>query len=292
MSDHRVEPSNDAQRSGFRGGQGSLGAFGLEITGLTEPHLLNALPAGADWPHVHVTRQVQARPPRPSNAVGRGRADIALLDGDRALMDRVRRSATLFTTSPGDDGRMVHPFLSVVGAVFGWWLGRDVLHAGALSIDGRGWAVIGEQGSGKSSLLAQLGATGETVMADDLVVLEDGAVLAGPRCVDLRTPALELIDPGRPTQAVRAGGRHRLLVDPAPLAVPLRGWMFLSWGSRLRVQRLGPGERLRRLSRERSAGSGLLELARLPGWELERPRDSASLTGAAELVLDMAAAVD
>jgi hypothetical protein len=288
MSDHRVEPSRLGERSGFRGDGGRVGVYGLEITGLRRSDLLNQLPARPAWPGVRVERRTHRGHSASEDSFELGRADVALLEGDRAILDRDRRSATLFTSAPADDGRMVHPFLSVVGAVFGWWLGRDLLHGGALSIGGEGWAVIGDQGSGKSSLLAQMAATGHPVITDDLVAIADGAILAGPRCVDLRPAALDLVDLRQPTQVVRTGDRHRISLGPAPPVAPLRGWIFLSWGSRLRARPLQPGERLRRLSAERSAGRKLLDFAALPGWELERPRNG-SLADAAELVVDLAA---
>jgi hypothetical protein len=290
MSHHRVDDSNRVERTGFTGGQVRFGVYGLEISGIRAPGLLNGFPAALGWPAVQVSRCVgEAKPKSGPGVPHRDRVDITLLDGDRAIVDREGRCATLVTAPAADDGRLAHPFLTVVGSLFGWWLGRDLFHGGALSINGEGWALIGQAESGKSSLLAELAAAGHPVLTDDVVVVEDGLVLAGPRCVDLRTPALDLLSLPAPTQPVRGGDRHRLWLEPVPAAVPLRGWIFLTWGSRLRARPLGPGERLRRLLAERCAGGGLLELVRLPGWELERPRGSNSIASTAELVLELAA---
>lgn len=291
MPHHRVEASNRVQTSGFSDPNGRRGAFGLEVNGLPASALLTPLPTSLEWPAVQVMQR-QHIPGRrqPADALGRDWGEVALSDGDRAVVDRVARSATLLTGSTADDGRLAHPFLAVVGSLFGWWLGRDVFHGGALSVGGRGWAVIGGYEAGKSSLLAELAAAGETVLTDDLVVIEEGAVLAGPRCLDLRPPALDIVNVSGPTRLVRAGERHRMLLDPAPPVVPLHGWVFLSWGSRLRARQLSPSERLAKLSAERSAGRGILELVRLPGWELERPQQRSSLAAAAEAVLELAAA--
>jgi hypothetical protein len=278
------------QPSAIAGERVRRGAYGLEIKGLGSPELLNPLPAGLGWPAVRVARKAHASlARRESSAPEEERTEIALLGGDRVIVDRGASSATLLTASDGDDGRMAHPFLAVVGALFGWWLGHDLFHGGAVAIGGKSWAIIGEQGAGKSSLLAQLAATGHTVMADDLVVIDEGCVLAGPRCIDLREPAIGLVETPKPTHFVRAGERHRLVLGSSPPAVPLAGWIFLSWGDRFRARPLAPRERLSRLLAERCAGKRLLELVHLPGWDLERPHRSGSIPAAGELVAHLAA---
>ena len=55
-----------------------------------------------------------------------------------------------------EDGRLVHPVLATVGAVFAWWRGDVVFHGGAVVIGDGAWGLLGERGTGKSSLLAGL----------------------------------------------------------------------------------------------------------------------------------------
>ena len=54
------------------------------------------------------------------------------------------------------------------------------------------------------------------------------------------------------TVSVRGGERLRLTSTPVPPETPLRGWVFLTWGSELRLRRLTPGEWLQRLAGHRT----------------------------------------
>lgn len=58
----------------------------------------------------------------------------------------------------------------------------DLIHASAVSIDGRGVVIMGRAGTGKSSLALTLMALGAGLVADDLVRLRDrdGVLMAGP----------------------------------------------------------------------------------------------------------------
>ncbi len=212
---------------------------------------------------------------------------MPLLNGERALMDRGARSASLVAASADDDGSLLHPFLATVGVVYAWWDGRLAFHGGAIEDRrGRGWGVLGPRGSGKSSTIAALSRAGLRVLSDDLLVVSGGLALAGPRFVDLRPDAVDLLD--GTAIPVRRSERRRLLVGPAPAALPVHGWLFLAWGERVALRRLGPGELLQRLTAHRNTVSdeapSLLELTGREAWELSRPQTWDSLEPAVELL--------
>ncbi|SCF19573.1 hypothetical protein GA0070558_1459 [Micromonospora haikouensis] len=118
------------------------------------------------------------------------------------------------------------------------------------------------------------------MLADDIVVVDGGDVLAGPRCVDLRepVPGLDL-----PTRAVRDATRLRVTLPGIAPRLPLGGWLFLRWGDGPALTPVGPADLLARLAARRSLPelpsdpAALLALAGLPGYDLTRPRDWAAL---------------
>jgi hypothetical protein len=195
------------------------------------------------------------------------------------------------TAAVEDDGRMLHPFLTAVAVIFAWWDARHAFHGGSFYAEDGAWCVLGARASGKSSTLAQISLAGLPVLSDDLLILDYGHVLAGPRCLDLRRDAAEALGVGARTSDVRGGERRRLALAPAPAAAPLRGWLFLTWGDTFSLRRLGPSERLRHLSEYRSTATkllpSLLDLLGVPGWELRRPERWDSLEPAVEQILDL-----
>jgi len=237
--------------------------------------VLLELPAReADWPVVRIEQrriEVGRRPTR----VDDERAEFPLVGGGRAIVDRRRGVATFHTPHPLDDDELAHPYLAVVAWAYARWLGRPALHAGAFLAEGGAWALVGRQEGGKSTLLAGLALAGHPVVADDILILDHGEVLAGPRCIDLRDDAqAELgvaeLDP------VRSGSRGRLVLPSVPAHAALRGVIFLAWSDAIEAIRLSPAERLRRLAERPGLSEPSpvvpLELARLPAWELRRPR--------------------
>jgi hypothetical protein len=266
------------------------GAYGLRLVeGLDE--LLVPLPPGLEWPPVAVS--VALRRPRAGRLrVGTRTAEIPLLHGDRAIASRTARSATLETALDADDGRLLHPFLAVVAVVFAWWDGRLAFHGGGFADPGGGaWALVGARGSGKSSTLAALATRGVPVLADDLLVVEHGTVLASPRCIDLRPDAASAIGVDASCRRVRAGERLRLPLQGSVPIAPLRGWIFLEWSKHLEVRRVGAAERLERINACRNTigtrGPSLLDIAGLEAWELRRPRNRTSLEPAVHRILQL-----
>ena len=239
-------------------------------------------------------RKLAAPPERPER-IGRQTADVALLHGDRAVMDRDARTATLLTPAPTDDGTLVHPFLTAAAVIFAWWDGRHAFHGGAF-VDSatRAWCLLGERASGKSSTLARISLAGLDVLSDDLIVIDGREVLAGARCVDLRPDAAAALGVAARASPVRGGERLRLALQRVPAVLPLHGWLFLTWADAVSLRRLRPSEWLDRLAQHRSTSSAyspsLLNLAGLPAWELRRPQSLASLEPAVERLLDLLAA--
>jgi hypothetical protein len=266
------------------------GAYGLELIGLPQPDLLVPVPSSRSWPNVRVQSRFGDGDEGPGYADPE-RADIALPDGERALLDRAQGSATFLLRSREDDGRLVHPHLTAPGTVFAWWHGREAFHAGALVTPAGAWALLGEREAGKSSMLAGLALAGRPILTDDVLVVDGELALAGPRCVDLRENALGPDALDGMTSPVR-GGRHRLPLGPVEPEVPLRGWVLLSWGDELSMRPLSPTERLELLSEQRNVQGAdpdsLLRLACLPAWELQRPPDWATFEAAVHMVLELA----
>jgi hypothetical protein len=127
-------------------------------------------------------------------------------------------------------------------------------------------------------MLAELAGAGYEVLTDDALVMEDGLVFAGPRCIDLRPDAATAIG-AQGARPSRGGTRRRLHLAPAPATVRLVGIVHLSWGEDLELR---PVESARRIELLREAAwlgpldpidkRTLLDLAALPALELVRPR--------------------
>jgi hypothetical protein len=266
-----------------------VGAYGLRVRGLEWATGLLAT-AGHDWPEVHLGHGGEGERSEPQR-LDRDRAVIDLRDAARRrlVMDRAAGTATFHGRELAPD-QLVHPYLWPVASIFSRWLGREALHGGAVVLDGGAWGVLGPADAGKSTLLAAFAAAGTPVVSDDLVVVEDRRVLAGPRCIDLRA-ALPAELSGR-LGAVRARRRSRWRVHLSAVdaEVPLRGWVFLAWEDRAKLTPLPERKTLTRLLRWRawaeleSGTDHLRELATLPAFTLGRPRRMAQIDEAVRLL--------
>jgi hypothetical protein len=249
---------------------------------------------GADrWPLITVVHEPEAAPVPEASSVGDRTATVVSPAG----VLRADRDAAVLRVATADgatDDDLVHPGLWPVAAVFARWRGAETLHAGAVRLRGESgaWVVMADSGGGKSSFLAMLALDGHEILADDLIVIEDGACHAGPRCLDLRHDAAERLDlAGRPTSWARATSRIRLGLPPCAASRPVSGFVELDWGRDVGVQQRTPSDALAVLARHRRViGLGaelecLLELAGRPLVCLTRPRDWASAqTGARALL--------
>jgi hypothetical protein len=244
--------------------------YGLHVTGIEDSNLPPA--SGESRPRMDVRfTPVGAE----AACVGGHRAVLDLPEGRQVLLKRGESSAT-FTGPPLSHDELIHPYLGEAASVFSRWAGREVFHAGAFVSDGLAWGVVGGRGSGKSSLLAELDRRGVAILADDLVITDGFQAFRGPRVIDLRSRR-----PGTAERVTPARGasRWRLALPPARAAVPLGGWIYLSWRSEVAMPVVPLSIQLERLATWRSWPTlqsdpeTLLALGALPGWDLRRPVD-------------------
>lgn len=259
----------------------AAGAYGLTVEGLAGAgSLLVADPPG-DWP---TWRLSACRGDGAGDAhVGADSATVPLHPAGRLDLQRDSRRATLTMPEPPGDEALAHPYLAAVAAIAALWHGRLAFHGGAFGHRGRAWAVLGDKGDGKSSMLAALAAAGVPVLADDLVVVDGGDVLAGPRCIDLREDAAAALGAGRPIGSAGGRERYRVALGPVPAAVPLGGWLTLGWADAVAVATPPAHERLptlldaMALQTMPSDPARYLDLAARPLLALRRPRDHGAL---------------
>ena len=247
----------------------------MQIRTVAAQHLLT--PCGADWNEVTVIRR--RGDATASVAVSDEAATFPLVDGGTLTLHRRDPTAEFVTPHPLDDEELIHPYLAPVGAVFARWAGRESLHAGAFTANGRAWGVLGSREAGKSTLLAALHAAGHGIVTDDVLVIDDGQALAGPRAIDLRAGAAEAVGLDEEADPVRQRTRWRVRLPPIVPELPLAGWIVLDWGADVELRLLPLAERFGPLAAQRSARLpgedplGLLDLIRLPVWQLRRPRE-------------------
>jgi len=256
-------------------GEASTGAYGFRIAGIQDSGDL-LLEARTNWPLLEVTSRV-GRVDQAVTVVSEQYAELKLIDGITARLDRSPPRVEFIMPTPLASKAIVHPFLSGVVPIHCHWMGRTSLHGGAFIHDNRAWAILGDREGGKSTLLAQLAAQGLAIVADDLVVIEDDMVYAGPRSIDLRVNPAQGMGPAELIGRVGARERWRIQLGPVPSQVPLGGFFFLEWSERSEIRRLGGVERMLRISAGRSLMLPLPDpmtlprLAALPGWAVRRP---------------------
>ena len=256
-------------------------AYGYLIAGIDGGDMLAVRGAQA-WPVLSVSTAVESRGGPRRVELGPDRACIDTLVA-RLVLERESIHLSVVAGSRLADADLVHPCLWPAAAVFARWRGLETLHGGAF-VDDRGgaWAVLGDRGAGKSSLLAALALAGHDVVADDLLVLDGGDCFAGPRCVDLRPDIVQGVGLDA-LPSVRSTRRRRLVLAPCDGRFTLRGCVYLEWGERVEAEPLTPAEHLGRLTGQRRiAGLGanvdqLMGLSGLPAFLLLRPRTTESV---------------
>jgi hypothetical protein len=227
----------------------------------------------------------------PEEEVDAARAVIHLRSGGWVTVGRTERRAVFSMASTPSSAALVHPHLAAVAVVEAHWNERESFHAGAFACAGGVWGVLGDKGAGKSSLLASLASSGVAVMCDDVLVVAEGMVLAGPRSVDLRTGAAQHLGHGVSLGPIGGRERWRMSLDPVPAELPLRGWIELRWGPTVGVRAKRGSERLRALVPHRALRveptrpEQLIDLASLPVLELHRPQQWGSHQQAIEALL-------
>jgi hypothetical protein len=263
-------------------------AYGLRLDGVDGGGYLPAA-NGEPWPEVRVEFVDTDDAGDWRFGLG-GRRACLPLPGGWVRAEREDARMTLRADEPLTEDLLVHPWLSVGAAVFARWHCRDAFHGGAVVGGDGAWAVFAPKEGGKSTLLAWLADRGYGIVCDDLLVVEGDDVYPGPRCVDLRPGTPEALGIGG-TRPSRGASRLRLPLKPVAARLPLRGVIYLAWGSELSLERVALSERIDRLRGQNAIGvlpaweSGLLRLAALPTFELRRPRDLAALPASADALI-------
>lgn len=266
------------------------GAYGLSVTGIDDRGALRVRDVGS-WPALRVENGVG---PRPSGGAFITDQEASIPTPIAHLsLDRARRRLVVRSRGKLPDADLVHPCLWPAAAIFARWQGAESFHGGAFTdVSGGAWALLGERGAGKSSLLAALALAGHQVIADDLVVVDGRACFAGPRCIDLRPGTARMLCLSDRTSPVRSTRRRRLPLAPADGRFRLRGFVHLEWASRIETKELAPGESFGRLiDQRRVAALGadhqhLLDLAGLPALRFARPGASHQLQQSADALID------
>jgi hypothetical protein len=100
--------------------------------------------------------------------------DVAYLHWSKLGTFMVREGTEIVVdANPVVDSRLLRlPLLGIVLGILLHQRGHLVLHASAVSINGQGVVFVGNQGQGKSTMVAAMYRRGHKVMADDVVALE------------------------------------------------------------------------------------------------------------------------
>lgn len=267
-------------------------AYGIDLA-VADTNPLTGVPALA-W---HPVALRQQRAPAPTSSRVDLGPDEAVLHARDDLSVSVRREPLEMVLSSETEvsaDRIVHPLASFVGAAVAHWTRRTALHAAAVELHGRAWVLLAAPGGGKSSLAALLDARGHRVLADDLSVIDDGVVLAGPRSCDLRRESAEQLGRGERVEATPADReRWREPLAPAPCEAQLGGFVALSWSTQLTCEKVALADRLRVLAANDALRQGpshphaFLDLLEAPMLRLARPQRWES-TDAALTLLEQA----
>lgn len=126
--------------------------------------------------------------------------------------------------------------------------GGTPLHAACVDIGGRGVAICGPGGQGKTTLAAALSGRGHRLMAEDITVVTGDPPLAraGPDLLRLRRPSVARVDIGEGATVV-AETPDRLFINtgtPQSDPVPLVAVVMLKEGERLELVRRDDATRL------------------------------------------------
>ncbi|MGH3755461.1 MAG: hypothetical protein ACRDRP_22750 [Pseudonocardiaceae bacterium] len=277
------------------GGPHRLGAYGLHLAGLDAASRY-LVEAPATWPQLAIERAVGPAASIDQGTMDDDWAEFRVLDRSgrvgHARIDRAPLAARF--TGPGgfDDDAIIHPGLSMLAAIANRWLGRDAFHAGAFLTGDGAWAVMGAREAGKSTTLAHLAAKGRGIVADDVLIIDNGHAFAGPRCIDLREGAADWLGQGERINTIGERRRWRVHVPPVPPTVPLRGWILPTWGDRVELEPVAAVRRLPllyanlALTRIPRHPDRLLGLAALEFLVFRRPRRWETMDEAAATLLD------
>ena len=260
-----------------------LGVYGLRIVGEDVAAARDAFVAVAPDSPVVGVEVLRASSTRDLEHVTSDELVLAFRGGIRYEIRRDPGAFRLHLPAEVSAHALVHPLLTIAASAHSRWAGRLALHGGAFVVDGRAFCVLAGKMGGKSSLLAGLAARGVPVLTDDLVVVSGTSVLPGPRTVDLRPEAAEVLRMGEDIGMVGARLRQRVALPPPPLTASLAGFVVLEWSDDgdddVRTRSLSLDERLSALLSHdalplmgRPPAAALFQAAASPMRVLRRPR--------------------
>lgn len=268
------------------------GVYGFQLSGVSlDRALIDPVPT--DWPLLVVDQRPESADDLPPIGIGDGRAVTRLLGGGYLRIERAEQRATIMRSPELTADALVHPFLAPIAAICAMWNGWLPFHAGGF-VDGDGtWLVLGDRGSGKSTLMASLRSAGVAVVSDDLVIVNGARVYAGPRTLDLREDAAGRHEAAR--WIADAGGRDRWRLDlPAiePELPPVAGAFFIDWSDDLGFESVATGDKVQRFADSLTVAHSidvpqLMALATLPMWEMRRPHAWERLEEGTAAMLDL-----
>jgi hypothetical protein len=270
-----------------------LGAYGLLLPDLAVTGRLNlAPPTWKNW-RVHITVDRTANIADFREAIENDSALIVHSPMGAASLNRIRSETELRLLDSPTLESLSHPLLSSTGIVANHWHGRPSFHAGAFVYGGYAWGILGNRGDGKSTILGWLNRAGYDVLSDDLLVIDSGNALAGPRCLDLRDEAASYFGLGDYLGVVGTRERWRVGLSQVSPEVPLAGWIGLNWGAEPPNSRSVPlSLRIPRLAAARAMLTPIatdpiswLDFAALPFFELTRPRQWSALDQTMDILL-------
>jgi hypothetical protein len=260
------------------------GAYGVALDG-PSAHLINDVPSS--WPLWSVAhRRYDAVC---STVIGEHRARVALTPVGAMEINARARSIGFATPEPLPDEAFAHPYLAAAAAIVALWNGDQAFHGGAFVTARGAWLVLADPMAGKSSLVAAAHALGYPVIADDLLVVRDGAVMTGPRCIDLRPDVAGALGIGTSIGVAGARERWRVRLPKVAPQVRVAGFVTLAWADRLTLTAVtDPEARLvahRAIVPREPDSDRIAALARLPMIEAARPRRLDDLRGSTAAIL-------
>lgn len=243
-------------------------------------------------PRGFVVEQHRAEAPTaPATTVRADRVWTDLPGTCRLVVHRDPRRVEVHGPRPIEDWEWEHPLGTVVAACWALLHGSWGLHGAAVVVDGRAWVLLAAPGGGKSTLSHALDRAGLPVLSDDLALITDGRVQAGPRVIDLREPSARALGVGSRLESGQGRVRWRVPLGEAPAQAPLAGVVELAWGEGApTLTRLGISERLALLREHDGMALGapspvdLLDLVPSPFLRLTRRRTFAGLAESVEAI--------
>lgn len=263
------------------------GAYGLILSG---PIATNAALRTVTDPVGYLAIEQSAVIPEGHDSLEPGSARATMADG--TVVSVVQTGSMHYTASLAgghekSNEELVHPYLAPIAALIHRWEGRAALHAASLAWLGRGMLLVGEPGQGKTTTAAMAVAEGAELLTDDLSIIRDGRLLAGPRSVDVRPEAAALL--GSTGIRVRGGARERsVLAAQESSNTSLDFVIHLEFASRCSLAATPLAMRLQMLLPQLywptvpQGAQVLLTLLSVPHYTLQRPRGKAGLLAAIE----------